>query len=307
MYDIVIVGAGPAGLAASIYASRFKLKNLVVGELLGGTIIWAHEVDNYPGLPGISGVELGQKLINHAKKLGGEVINEGVKEVGKKEGGFWVRTNSGKLFGGKTLILATGTERRKLGVPGESEYIGKGVSYCPTCDGYFYRGKRVVIVGGSNAACSSAIYLASLAKEVFLVYRRSTLRAEPVWVEEIQKEPKIKVIYETNIVEIEGDGQKVTGVVLDKPYGGSERLVVEGVFVEIGGVPAVGLFKNLGVEFDEEGYLRVDEFMRTNKEGVFGAGDVTDKNKVLAQVVTACASGAVAASSAHEYLKRKGQ
>jgi len=306
LYDVLIVGSGPAGLTASIYASRYKLSNLVTGVLPGGTITYAHEVENFPGLPGVSGLELGQKMLEHAKSLGGEFLGEKVVEVAKaqsEEGeGFKVVTSGGKEFLAKTLIVATGTERRKLGVPGEEEFLGKGVSYCVTCDANFYKDKVVALVGGSNAACSGAVHLAKICQKVYLIYRRSSLRAEPVWVEEVKRNPKIEVIYETNLVKIEGD-LKVRRVVLDKPYQGREELEVEGVFVEIGGVPSSELAEKLGVELDEEGYIKVNELMQTNIPGVFAAGDVTNKSKVLAQVITACGQGAVAANSVFEYLK----
>lgn len=305
-YDLIIIGAGPAGLTASIYASRYKLKNLVVGSLLGGTITYAHKVDNFPGLPGISGLELGQKMVEQAKALGGEVLAEEVKAAERTSEGFKVRTSSGKEFEAKGLILAMGTERRKLGVPGEEEYLGRGVSYCTTCDGFFYKGKKVVLVGGSNAACSGAVFLARLAEKVYLIYRKSTLRAEPIWVREVQSNPKIEVIYETNIKEIKGDGNRVTEAILDKPYLGKNSLEVQGVFIEIGGVPAAKIAHDLGVETEEEGYLKIDEMGQTNVEGIWAAGDVTDKSKILSQAITACAWGAVAANSAYEYLKKKG-
>lgn len=307
LYDVLIIGSGPAGLTASIYASRYKLSNLAIGVLSGGTITYAHEVENFPGLPGVSGVELGQRMLEHAKSLGGEFLGEEVVEVAKaqiEEGeGFKVVTSGGKEFLAKTLIIATGTERRKLGVPGEEEFLGKGVSYCVTCDANFYKDKVVVLVGGSNAACSGAVHLARICRKVYLIYRRSTLRAEPVWVEEVKRNPKIEVIYETNVVKIEGD-LKVRKVVLDKPYQGRGELEIDGVFVEIGGVPASELAKKLGVELDGEGYIKVNESTQTNVPGVFAAGDVTDKSKVLAQVITACAHGAVAANSVFEYLKK---
>ena len=312
-YDTIIIGAGPAGLTASIYSSRYKLNNLIIGLVTGGTIAYAHKVDNFPGIPGISGVELGKKMSEQAKALGAEILTEEVISIEIVDGAevgkpllFKITTNSGKKFEARTLIVALGTERRKLGVPGEKEYLGKGVSYCVTCDAPFFKRKTVVLVGGSNAACSGAIHLATFAEKIYLIYRKNALRAEPVWVAEVKENPKIEVIYETNVTEVLGDGAKVTGVKLDVPYNDNSTLPASGVFVEIGGQPSSSLLQPLGVELDEDGYVRVDERMSTNIPGLFAAGDLTTKSVILQQVITACAGGAVAANSAFEYLKKVG-
>lgn len=336
-YDAIIIGSGPAGLTASIYASRYKLANLVVGKVPGGTIAYAHKVENYPGVPDISGVELGQKMIDQAKTLGGEIVGENIGRIepsfakasaGKKgivkESFFKVFTESGKEFEAKTLIVASGTERRKLNIPGEKNYLGKGVSYCTNCDAPFFKGKTVVLVGGSNAACSGAVHLAEYAEKVFLIYRKSELRAEPIWVEEVKENPKIEVIYETNLTKIlgirdvgpsfaeasagkgVGDVRDVVGgVELDKPHNGEKILRTDGVFVEIGGMPASNFLLSLGVQLDESDYIKVNDEMATNIPGLFAAGDITDKSLILQQTITACAQGAIAAYSAFKYLKYK--
>lgn len=341
IYDTIIIGLGPAGLTASIYSSRYKLNNLIIGLVTGGTVAYAHKVDNFPGIPGISGVELGKKMSEQAKALGAEVLTEEVTGIEIMEGAevgetfarvrqtcssqsssrehdglaesltspcpttlFKITTSSGKELEARTLIVASGTERRKLGVPGEKEYLGKGISYCTTCDAPFFKGKTVVLVGGSNAACSGAIHLSTFAEKIYLIYRKNALRAEPVWVEEVKENSKIEIIYETNVTEILGDGARVTGVKLDVPYNGNSELSVSGVFVEIGGQPASGLLKPIGVELDEDGYVKVDERMSTNIPGLFAAGDLTTHSLILQQVITACAGGAVAANSAFEYLKK---
>lgn len=318
LYDTIIIGSGPAGLTASIYASRYKMSNIVIGKIPGGTITYAHKVENFPGLPGISGAELGQKMAGQAKGLGAEILVEGAAGIEKKTDGqgglggkenFRVITESGREFEAKTVVVATGTERRKLNVPGEKEYLGKGVSYCVTCDAPFFKGKTVVLVGGSNAACSGAIHLANFALKIYLIYRKAELRAEPVWVEEIKNNPKIEVIYNSVVTEILGEGAKVTGVKLGR---GNEdgknskgELKADGIFVEIGGIPAVEFLKPLKVEFDEGGYIKVGERMETNITGLFAAGDVTDKSLILSQAITSCAQGAAAANSAFEFLRSK--
>ena len=308
LYDVIIIGSGPAGLTASIYASRYKLSNLVIGKVPGGTIAYAHKVENFPGVPGISGVELGQRMLEQVKALEVEILAEEVVGIEKSvvDGKFKITTNTKKEFEARTLIVALGTERRKLGVPGEKEYLGKGVSYCVTCDAPLFKGKTVVLVGGSNAACSGAIHLATFAEKIYLIYRKNALRAEPVWVAEVKENPKIEVIYETNVTEVLGDGAKVTGVKLDVPYNDNSTLPASGVFVEIGGQPSSSLLPPLGVELDDDSYVKVDERMSTNIPGLFAAGDLTTKSVILQQVITACAGGAVAANSAFEYLKKVG-
>ena len=303
MYDLIIIGSGPAGLTASIYASRYKLSNLVIGKVLGGMMTLAHQVENYPGFPSISGPKLGQKMGEHAQALGVEILTDGVAKIEKTGAGFKVTTESNKEFEAKTLILATGTERRKLDVPGEEEYLGRGVSYCTNCDAPFFKEKIVALIGGSNAAVSGAIHVTAFAKKAFIIYRRNQLRAEPIWVQRALANPKIEVIYNTNITEIIGDGTKVTGVKLDEPFQGLASLTLDGVFVEIGGVPGTKLVEQLGVELDEAGFVKVKPDMATNIPGVFAAGDIANVTGEFQQIVTAASEGALAVFSAFKYLK----
>jgi len=303
VFDLIIVGSGPAGLTASIYASRYKLNNVVIGKVLGGTITLAHKIENFPGFKAIAGLELAEKMGEQVKALGAEIILDEVTKIEQREGDFKVFVQSGKNLVSKALIVATGTERRKLGVPGEQEYLGRGVSYCTTCDAPFFRGKTVALIGGSNAAVSGAIHAAGFAAKVYIIYRREQLRAEPIWVEEALKNPQIEVIYNTNVTEVLGDQAKVIGVKLDKPYHGKDTLALDGVFVEIGGVPLSSLLQKMGVKVTAAGHIDVDKQMRTNLEGLFVAGDFTDESVVLQQGILACAQGAVAAFAAFKYLK----
>lgn len=308
LYDTIIIGSGLAGLTASIYASRYQISNIVLGKLPGGTINLAHKVENFPGFPGISGVELAQRVIMHAKSFGTEILPEHVTKLEIIETTdaipyhFKLTTDSGKEFEGKTVIVTTGTERRKLGVPGEKEFLGRGVSYCTNCDAPFFKNKTVAVIGGSDAAVTGAIHLAGVAEKVYIIYRKDALRAEPVWMEQVESNPKIKIIYNTNVVEILGDN-KVTGVKLDKSYKNSDILPVDGVFVEIGGVPASNFLVPVGVELDENGYVKVNEKMETSAKGLFAAGDFTTQSLVLQQAITAAAQGAVAASSTFKYVR----
>ena len=312
MYDLVIIGSGPAGFTASIYASRYLLKNLVLGDKVGGTIGMASKVCNFPGFTEISGMDLMAKIEEQVKKLGAEVFYDAATGVKKVDGGFEVVTKSGKNYETKTIILATGTQRRRLEVPGEKEYLGKGVSYCTTCDAPFFKEKTVVVAGGADAACTGAIYLAEVAKKVYIIYRKDKLRAEPVWVKQIADNPKIEAIYNANITKILGakefdpaSADVVGGVELDNPYKGEKILKVDGVFVEIGGVPGTGLAVSLGVELEGGGFVKVNEKMETNVLGIFSAGDCNNALPGFAQVITAAAEGAAAAASVYKFLKQE--
>lgn len=307
IYDLIIIGAGPAGLTASIYASRYQIKHLLIGSQLGGTMVWASMVENYPGFESITGADLSQKMIEQVKKLGVEIKNTGIVQIKRKETNFELKTENDELIGAKSLIIATGTQRQKLNIPGESEYLGKGVSYCSTCDAAFFKEKIVAVVGGSNAAVMSAMHLAAIAQKVYLIYRKKPLRADPIWVERAQKESKIEIIYETNVMEIMGDDQKVTALKLDRSYQGNEQLKVDGLFIEIGGVPGTELVKLLGVELDEKGYIKVKPDMSTNIASVFAAGDVANAAGELQQIITAASEGALAANGVYQYLKEGGK
>jgi thioredoxin reductase (NADPH) len=304
-YNLIIIGSGPAGFTASIYASRYKLTNLVLGEKIGGTIGLASKVCNYPGFESISGLELMASIEKQVKSFGVEVIYNPAVGTKRTEKAFTVLTKSGKSFQAKALILATGMERRQLNVPGEKEYLGKGVSYCTACDAPLYKDKVVAIIGGADGAVSGAVHLADFAKKVFVIYRQDKFRAEPVWVEQALKDPKIEPIYNTNIIKILGTSSKVDGVELDNSYQGEKVLPLDGVFVEIGGVPGVGVAASMGVELTEAGFIKVNEKMETNLQGVFSAGDCNDRLPNFQQLITACAEGALAAASAYKFLKKE--
>lgn len=268
----------------------------------------SHEIENYPGFRSISGLELTKRMEDQARAFGVEISCEGVAKVKYQKGGFKLTTESGDLYQAKALIIATGTERRKLGIPGEKKYIGKGVSYCSTCDAPFFRNKVVAVIGGANTAAQGALLLAELAKKVYIIYRRKPLRADPAFVSRIEervKEGKIELVYETNVTGIKGGGNRVTGVVLDKPYQRKTELALDGVFIEAGGVPGTALVKSLGVKLDKKGFIKVDLKMGTSVPGLFAAGDITSSGALLQQIVISCAQGAMAASSAYEFLKEK--
>lgn len=303
-YDLIIIGSGPAGLSASIYASRYKINHLVIGKAPGGLMTEASKIENYPGFKSISGIELMKKFQEHAQSFGVKIEQDEVIKIEKENKSFKITTSQGKKYQTKTIILALGTERRKLNIPGEKKFLGKGVSYCAVCDAMFYKDKIVAVVGGSDAAAMSALLLSEQAKKVYLIYRKSKLRAEPIIVERTEKNPKIEIIYQTNIKEIKGK-DKLEKVVLDKQYRGSSELKLDGLFVEIGSIPAAALAQGIGVEIDEQNCIKIDSSGATNIPGIFAAGDITSGLAKLRQIVTAAAEGAVAATSVYNYLKTK--
>ncbi len=301
-YDVIILGGGPAGLSAAIYARRACRKTLVLEEkpLCGGQVLDSHEVDNYPGVPGVSGFELGERLKAHAEKLGAEfvsaqaakaVLGGAVKEV---EAG-------GKRYEGRSLILATGARRRELGVPGEKELRGMGVSYCAVCDGAFFRGKDVAVIGGGDSALEDALFLARGCRKVYLVHRRAEFRGAKILQEKVENTENIELVRNRQAASIGGEGGRVSCLEL-RAGSGSERLDVEGVFIAVGAEPNTDLFKGQ-VKLDQAGYIAAGEDTKTSVEGVFAAGDV--RTKQLRQVVTAAADGANAAASAERYLARE--
>ncbi len=298
-YDLLIIGGGPAGYAAAIYSARFMIKALVVTKIKGGTIIDAHVVENYPGFKSISGMDLMKKFEEQATFLGVPTVTQEIVNI-KKEGElFLLSTDSGKTLKAKQILFATGTARRKLNVKNENQFLGKGVSYCATCDAFFFKDKIASVVGGSDAAVTAALLLSQFAKKVYIIYRRDKLRAEPYWLNQLEKDEKIEVIYNANVVEVYGD-KFVQGLKLDN----GQDLKVDGMFVEIGSVPSTSLANEIGVKTDDYGYILVNEAMETNIKGVYAAGDVSHSMNQLKQVVTAVAGGAIAAESAYKALKK---
>jgi thioredoxin reductase (NADPH) len=303
-YDIAIVGSGPAGFSASIYASRYKLNNIVLGKLPGGTITEAHKVCNYPGLIDISGIDLGVKFLQQAQTLGGEYKAEQVVDIKKEKDKFVITVDNGNKYTSKILLLTTGTNRNKLNLKNEEYYLGKGLSYCATCDALFFKEKTVAVVGGSNAATMAASMLSSIASKVYIIYRGTQLRGDQVWVEEVMSKGNIEIIYTTMVIGLEGK-DKLKRIKLSRSFNNSEYLDIDGVFVEIGSEPNVDLQKKLGINLDDKGYIKVSKDQKTNLEGVWAAGDCTNGSNEFRQVVTAVSEGAIAANSMFEHLKKK--
>jgi thioredoxin reductase (NADPH) len=303
IFDLVIIGSGPAGLSASIYASRYGVEHVLVGGVLGGQISETHEIDNYPGIENISGFEFGQRWGNHAKKYGVEIVTSIVDSIVKNENVFILAISNEKTIKARTVLLATGTHRRKLAIAGEKALLGKGVSYCATCDGFFYKNKVVGIIGGSDSAVAAATYLGGLCDKVYLIYRGEELRAEPYWISEIDKNEKIEIIFKTNVVEILGE-KKVEEIILDNKYKNSKKLKIEGLFIEAGSVPNIDYATDLGVKLNEKGFIEIEKNCATNINGVFSAGDITTGSDGFCQVITAAAEGAIAARAIYQFLKK---
>ena len=301
IYDLIIVGAGPAGLSAAIYASKYKLNTLVIGEELGGTATHAYKVENYPGFKSIPGIELMNKFKEQVKGLAGIKNKEIIKL--EKKGNFIITTRKG-TYQSDALIFAAGTKRKALNIKGENEFLNKGVSYCATCDAAFFKDKVVGVVGGNDAAAMSALLLAEYAKKIFIIYRKEKIRAEPLRVSQLEKNKKIIIINNTNVIAVNGD-KMVSSVTLDKEFNHSKELNLSGLFIEIGSVPSTVLTKPLGIELDEQGYIIVDSSQKTNLEGFYAAGDITTSSNKFWQIVTAASEGAIAAHSVYEFLKNK--
>jgi len=304
MYDLIIVGAGVAGMTASIYASRYKIKHLIFGETPGGQGMLAGQVENYPGYISIPGPELMQKFVEQVKSYEIEIKQEKVGSLAKIKDGFEVKTEKEK-YQAKTLILAMGALYRHLNIPGEDKFLGRGVSYCTACDIPLFRDKAVAVVGGGDSAVTGAIHAAAFAQKVFIIHRRNEYRAEPTWVEKMKKIDKVEEILSNQVKEIKGV-DKVEEMTLDKPYKGKNTFSVDGIFIEIGQVPSSALAGQLGIELDERDYVKVTPGMETNIPGVFSAGDLAavQGGILFRQFVTAASDGARAAASVYQYLHK---
>ena len=308
LYDLIIVGGGPGGLSAGIYAMRAALKTVLIEKgLPGGQMNLTESVENYPGFEKISGFDLSQKFLQHAQGYGLEVRQQEVAEVEPGLEFHSVRLANGDLLNGHAVILATGGSPRKLNIPGESEYYGRGVSYCATCDGFFFRGKNVVVVGGGDTALEEALYLARITRLVHLVHRRDALRGGRILQQRVMAEANIEILWNTVATEILANDQGVQGVTLqDKQTGVLRELPVDGVFIFIGFIPNNQLVPE-GIRMNHDGYVMTDEKCETNLAGIFVIGDL--RQKYARQIVTAAAEGCTAALAAAlcVEMKKSGQ
>ncbi len=302
-WELIIIGAGAAGLAAGIYGARSGLKTLILDEkMAGGTAADAPIVENYPGFAEISGGELAQKMVLHCKKTG-VTINEieAVTSLNLTSERKIVKTNRTE-YEATAIIIATGSHYREIGVKGEKEFRGRGVSYCGVCDGPFFKGKRVLVIGGGNSAATTTLYLSGIAAEVVVVHRRDAFRAEDALVKDIASKENVQVFWNSEVREIKGD-KLVTGVIyFDKKAETTKEVAVDAVFVQIGEAPNSQIAREAGLEVNDHGYIKTDVFQRTSVAGVYAAGDVT--SHPVKQVGTAVGQGITAALEAYGYIRR---
>ncbi len=300
-FDVAIIGAGPAGLTAAIYSARYGLKTVVFEDPSRiSQLAIAPFIENFPGYEG-AGLDLISKMKDQATKFGAEHKLERVEDVGRDGDIFVIKTDSGD-YRAKAIIIATGGKHRELGIKGEKEFVGRGVSYCAVCDGFFFKGKRVAVIGGGNTALADAIYLKDLGCDVIVIHRRDRFRADQA----LQKQffdKNIPVIWDSVVERIEGSSKVEKIIIKNVKTGETKELEVDGVFIAIGIQPQTEIASKLGVEMDSYGYIKVDKMQRTNVEGVFAAGDCCDNP--LKQAITACGDGAVAAYSAYEYVTNR--
>ena len=293
--DLIICGGGAAGLTSAVYAARSGLDFVLIdiSSSMGSQITQTSDVDNYTGFEKVNGMELVMKFYEHAKALNAPMINDEVQEITKENGIFTVKCAQGE-YKSKTVIYCSGASHRELGVKGERELLGRGVGYCAVCDGFFYRNKTVVVVGGGNTAVTDALYLSKICKKVILVHRRDSLRAEKILVERLENAENVELMFNSEVAEILGE-KGAEGVLLKS----GETIDCDGVFIAVGIVPRSDTVKNLA-ELDDNGYIVADESGRTSLDGLFAAGDV--RTKELRQIITACSDGANCVDSVNKFL-----
>ena len=301
VYEVIIIGGGPAGLTAGLYTSRSRFNTLLIEiGLLGGQMTTTEVIENYPGFPqGINGDELSRLMEEQAKRFGLEVVSQEVVEV-KLEGERKLVKTDESTYLCEALIICTGTEYRKLGIPGEKEFTGKGVSYCATCDGAFFKDSQIVVVGGGDSALTEALFLTKFAKELTIIHRREALRGTKIYQERVLSNPKIKMLWNSVVQKIKGDSIVRSIVIKNVKTGEIDEFNTEGVFLFVGVSPRTQFLKNL-ITSDEAGYIVTDENCETSIKGIFAAGDC--RKKLLRQIATAVGDGAIAAFATEKYLE----
>jgi len=293
-YDIIVLGGGPTAIGCAIYAARFAMDVLIIGKVFGGLIATTHLVENYPGITSTSGQGLMDMFKEHMESLNIPYIPDEIKSIERQDDHFILHSFFQK-FKAYSICIATGSERKKMGIPGEEEFAGRGVSYCATCDGPFYKDKTVCVIGGSDSAVKEALFLAQNVQKVYIIYRGDDIRAEPINKKRVLENNKIEIIYNTNVVEIKGENN-VKSVILDN----GKELNIDGVFIEIGSIPNSDLAKRMGVITNNKDEIVINRKSETNVAGIYAAGDVADAP--FKQAITGVAEGVIAAYSAFEYL-----
>lgn len=299
VYDLIIVGAGPAGITAGIYAKNFGLDCLIIGEEIGGALNGSYKVDNYPGIYDITGGELMKKFKKHQEYLDIPFKDEGVESINKKDNLFIVESADGE-YPAKSLILALGTKPKKLDIKNIDKFENRGVYYQSGNDVSSYKDKVIAVIGGANSAVMKAAKFSAEAKKIYLIYRKDKLRADDVWIKRVEVAKNIEIIYNANVIKAKG-GDKLKEIILDN----GKELEIESLFVEAGSMPNTILTENLGVKTNEHGFIEVAQSQATNIEGVFAAGDITTGSNGFRQIITACSEGAIAALGALNYLNKK--
>ncbi len=300
--DLCIIGSGPAGLTAAVYGARYKIDQVLIGNLDGGLMTTSHKICNYPGETEISGIDLALKMEQQVKSLEVDKITANVIDIIKSNDNFKVILSNSKEIEAKNIILATGTVHRHLGLENEERFLGKGISYCATCDAMFYRDKIVAVIGGSDSANTAALYLANVAKKVYQIYRKDKLRGETAWIDQIKKNDKIEVIYNAEIKKIEG-AEKLESIIINE-NGVEKNLQIDGMFVEIGSQPDRTLIDKLNLETDSGSYIITKPDQSTSVDSVYAAGDITTNSDSFRQIITACSEGSIAAKSVFEKLQK---
>lgn len=304
IYPLAIIGSGIAGLAASIYASRYQIKHLIIGDIPGGLMSESVLVENFPGFKSISGYDLAKKIEEQVKHYKPTWEHGEVTEIKREEGKFVIKTKAGKEFFAQYLILSTGTKRRKLGVPHELELTGKGIHYCATCDGYFYKDKKVLIVGGGDAGVTAAVAISKIAKKVVLLNDLPFLTAMPFWQKKLKARGNVELILANGVESFVGNNflEKVN---LKKAYQGKKDLTVDGVFIEIGSVPNTDLPESLKLDLDKKGFVKVGKDQKTSDNNIYAAGDASSGSNHFHQMLTAAAEGAIAVNAIYQELHKK--
>lgn len=300
MYDLIIVWAGSAGYPAGMYASRYKIKNLIIGAMPGGALATSHKVENYPGTISAPGKEIMDWFKEHAVSSGSEIVQEIVNEIKKHEDHFHITTSNGNEYKAKKVIIATGNNHRHLWAKWENEFLWKWVSYCATCDGMFFKWRDIVLVGWGNTALTEALYLSDICNKVYLVHRSDTFRAENIWVEQARKKENIEFVLKEEVEEIKWDFMWVNEILLKS----GKSLKAEWIFVAVGTLPNTAVVDSLNPEKDSEGCLVVDARQETSVPGLYAAGDVTTNSNKFKQTIMSAAEGCLAANSVHEDLLR---
>jgi len=267
IYDLVILGSGPAGITAAIYAERYNLKSIMVGEIFGGTVMYPHKINNFPSYSEISGIDLINNFRKHIESINYQIVEDQIAKITKDNDLFNIYLRNGNVLIGKNVLIGLGTFRKKLNAKGEDKFIGKGVHYCAICDAVFYKGKDVIVVGSGDGASMAVLLLAPIANKVYQIIRGDQLKTAPDTVEKLEKLNNYTLIVNNQIEEIEGD-KFVGKIILQNEFNGSKEMKIDGVFIEIGGAPNSAIINDLNIEVDDKGYIKVDNFMRTNVSGI---------------------------------------